>query len=135
MGGLVLKLRAGERVLVNGAALESCGRPSRLRVITPGTDILRMRDAIDPEAARTPVGQLAHVVQMLVAGAVDPAAAAQEARVRVDDLRAAFVEPGDLTVLDRVAELLDEGRAYPALRLLRDLRDREARIFAMTGGM
>ena len=38
-------------------------------------------------------------------------------------------------MLDRIATLLDTDRAYPALRLLRDLRDREARIFAMTGGM
>jgi flagellar protein FlbT len=130
MAGLVLKLKAGERVIINGAVLESVDRPSRMRVLTPGTDILRLRDAINPEDARTPVGRLTHLLQMLVAGLVPTEAALQEAQERITDLQAAFSDPEDLSVLGDVADELDAGRLYPALRRMQSLLPKEKALLA-----
>lgn len=55
MSGLVLKLAPKERVLVNGAVIENGDRRSRLSIVTPDAHILRLRDAIHPEQANTPV--------------------------------------------------------------------------------
>lgn len=132
MAGLVLKLKAGERVLVNGAVLESVDRPSRLRVLTRDTDILRLRDAIDPAEAETPVGRLANILQMIVAGAVPKETAEVEARDQIALLRTAFNAPEDIAVLDKVAFDLDANRPYPALRALRDLRKSEAALLKLT---
>lgn len=55
MSGLVLKLGPKERVLVNGAVIENGDRRTRLSIVTPNANILRLRDAIHPEQANTPV--------------------------------------------------------------------------------
>ena len=133
MPGLVLKLRDGERVLVNGAVIEASGRGCKLRVLTPGTDILRMRDAIDPREANTPVARLAHLLQMIVAGAVPRAEAVAEALQSLDALEDAFVEARDLDVVRAVRGEVEADRPYPALRALAPLRAREADIFAKAG--
>ena len=128
MPGLVLKLRDGERVLVNGAVIEAAGRGCRLRVLTPDTHILRMRDAIDPARVETPVGRLTHLVQMMVAGSVPAEAALAEALDALDALEDAFVESADRHAIRTVRGELESGRPYPALRALATLRDREALI-------
>ena len=55
MSGLVLKLGPKERVLVNGAVIENGDRRSRLSILTPNANILRLRDAIRPDEVTTPV--------------------------------------------------------------------------------
>lgn len=55
MSGLVLKLSPKERVLINGVVVENGDRRSRLAIMTPEANILRLRDAIHPEEAKTPV--------------------------------------------------------------------------------
>ena len=132
MPGLVLKLRDGERVLINGAVVEASGRGCRLRILTPGTNILRMRDAIDPALAGTPVGRLAHLVQMMVAGTVPLPQATEEARDALDALHDAFVDEADRVALRDIRTELEAGRPYPALRALNGLRDREAAILAVS---
>lgn len=128
MAGLVLKLKAGERVIINGAVLESVDRPLRLRVLTPGTDILRLRDAIDPEDVKTPVGRLAHLLQMLVAGLVPQEDGSAEAYRRFDELKCAFTDPEDIQLLELASEDLEAGRPYPALRRMQSLLPKEAAI-------
>ena len=44
MAGLVLKLGPRERVLINGAVVENVDRRSRLAVMTPNANILRLTD-------------------------------------------------------------------------------------------
>ena len=55
MSGLVLKLAPKERILVNGAVIENGDRRSRLSIMTPNANILRLRDAIHPDEVTTPV--------------------------------------------------------------------------------
>ena len=73
MSGLVLKLSPKERVLVNGAIIENGDRRSRLSIVTPGANILRLKDAIHPEDAKTPVRRVCYAVQMVLSGDSDPA--------------------------------------------------------------
>ena len=58
MTGLILKLAPHERVLINGAVIENGERRSRFCIVTPNANILRLRDAIHPEQARTPVSRI-----------------------------------------------------------------------------
>ncbi|WP_308915877.1 flagellar biosynthesis repressor FlbT [Jannaschia sp. LMIT008] len=134
MAGLVLKLREGERVLVNGAVIESTGRGCRLRVLTPGTSILRMRDAIDPAQADTPVGRVGHVVQMVVAGDMTLEDALPQVTPALDALHDAFVDASDRALVRTVGEELAAGRPYPALRAVQDLRAREGALLARAAG-
>ncbi|MEO0915193.1 MAG: flagellar biosynthesis repressor FlbT, partial [Pseudomonadota bacterium] len=68
MSGLVLKLGPRERVMINGVVMENGDRRTRLNVITPDANVLRLRDAIHPEEAVTPVKRTCYVAQMILAG-------------------------------------------------------------------
>ena len=71
MSGLVLKLGPKERVLINGAVVENGERRSRLVVHTPNANILRLRDAIHPDEATTPVRRVCYNAQLILSGDSD----------------------------------------------------------------
>ncbi|MEM9796271.1 MAG: flagellar biosynthesis repressor FlbT [Pseudomonadota bacterium] len=128
MPGLMLKMPSGDRIAINGAVIENAGRGARLRVLTPDTQLLRLRDAIDPTDAQTPVGRLAYAVQMIVVGEHDVEAALPAALSSTAQLRQAFVAPADRSMVEQIGGLLEERHFYQALRLLGQLRDREAAL-------
>ena len=70
MSGLVLKLNPKERVLVNGAVIENGDRRSRLSILTPNANILRLRDAIRPDEVNTPVRRVCYIAQLVLSGDV-----------------------------------------------------------------
>jgi flagellar protein FlbT len=124
----MLKMPAGDRIVLNGAVIENAGRGARLRILTPETQLLRLRDAIDPAAPATPVGRIAYAIQMMLIGEADPAAAMPEARGALVALRLAFRDPEDRAVVDAVIDHLSDGRLYQALRNAIRLRQKEAQL-------
>ena len=52
MSGLVLKLAPKERVLINGAVIENGDRRTRVSILTPNANILRLKDALHPDDAK-----------------------------------------------------------------------------------
>ena len=119
--GLVLRLAPGERVLINGAVIENGARRSHLLVITPQAHILRLRDAIDPADATTPIKRLCLVAQKAVAGQI----AAEEGRTQllagVKALPDAWRDRVGPAALRGVIPHVSAGRFYPALQLLRGM--------------
>ena len=131
MAGLMLKFPAGDRIVLNGAVVENVGRGARLRILTPQTQLLRLRDAVDPETATTPVARLAHIVQLMLVGELSPADAVPETLTALVPLRHAFTAPGDRSCIDVIADHLREGQFYQALRKLGQLRKREAVLLSV----
>jgi flagellar protein FlbT len=119
MTGLVLKLRPFEKLLVNGVILQNGERATRLRVRTAGASILRLRDAIHPEQAKTPLERVYYVAQLAVAGAADAAAA------RIEILAALDAEMNEERTeevrghLSKAREAADAGRLFSVMRSLR----------------
>ena len=130
MAGRMLKFPSGERIVLNGAVIENVGRGARLRLLTPNTQLLRLRDAIDPREASTPVGRLCHAVQLILAGECDPDPVRAETIAALSPLRQAFVDPSDRARIDEITDLLGRGQDYHALRALGRLRVREAQLLA-----
>lgn len=96
MSGLVLKLGPRERVLINGAVIENGDRRSRLSIMTPNANILRLRDAIHPEEVTTPVRRVCYIAQLVLSGDVDlPDAKAQILR-GMEQLNQVFGRAGQL---------------------------------------
>lgn len=126
----MLKIPSGDRIILNGAVLENVGRGARLRVLTPNTQLLRLRDAVDPKSADTPVGRIAQAVQLMLLEECDVEQVSIECLTALQPLHAAFLEPEDrLCVLD-VAKYVKSRNFYQALRLLGQLRRREAAILS-----
>ncbi|WIY25249.1 flagellar biosynthesis repressor FlbT [Parasedimentitalea psychrophila] len=131
MSGLVLKLAPKERVLVNGAVIENGDRRSRLSIVTPDANILRLRDAIHPEDANTPVRRVCYAAQLVLTGDIDP----QEDRLpmlrRIEDLSQVFTDPDSRTSLAEATEAVIQNNHYRCLKALRCLLPREERLIAV----
>ena len=68
MSGLVLKLGPRERVMINGVVMENGDRRTRINIMTPEANVLRLRDAIHPDDAKTPVKRVCYIAQLALAG-------------------------------------------------------------------
>ena len=128
MSGLVLKLGPKERVLVNGAVIENGERRSRLSIMTPQANILRLRDAIHPEEATTPVRRVCYAAQLVLTGDTDPSEARLPLMRRIEELSQVFTDPDSRTMLAVATRALAEGQHYHCLKALRGLLPREERL-------
>ena len=131
MPGLVLKLAPKERVLINGAVIENGDRRCRLSVVTPDANILRLRDAIHPDDANTPVKRVCYAAQLVLTGDLEPDAARQMLLRRIEELSQIFTDADSRSVLSEATEALVEEKYYRCLKALRRLISRESRLFAV----
>ncbi|QHQ36442.1 flagellar biosynthesis repressor FlbT [Algicella marina] len=134
MSGLVLKLGPRERVMINGVVMENGDRRTRLNVITPDANVLRLRDAIHPEEAVTPVKRTCYVAQMILAGEADAEEGRRQLLTGIEQLSQVFTDHESRAHLDSATKHVLAGKIYPALRSLRNLIARESRLFGQ-GGM
>lgn len=130
MSGLVLKLAPGERVLINGAVIENGDRRARISIRTPRANILRLKEAIHPDRVETPVARVCYAVQLILSGDVEEAAGRRDVLRGVEQLSQVFSDRDSREMLDRATADVLGGNFYQALRGLRALLPREARLFA-----
>lgn len=130
MTGLVLKLGPKERVLVNGAVIENGDRRSRLAILTPNANILRLRDAIHPGEANTPVRRICYIAQLALAGDADADLARQQLLRGIEQLSQALADPDSRSHLSAATSAVMAQDFYRALRRLRALLPREERLLA-----
>jgi flagellar protein FlbT len=132
MSGLVLKLGPRERVLVNGAVIENGDRRARVSILTPNANILRLRDAIRPEEATTPVRRVCYIAQLVLSGDVDAEEARHQLLRGIEQLSQALCDPDSRTQLSAATAALSDGDFYRTLKRLRSLLPREDRLLAAT---
>ncbi|SHJ05252.1 flagellar biosynthesis repressor FlbT [Wenxinia saemankumensis] len=132
MSGLVLKLGPHERVLVNGAVIENGERRSRISILTPRANILRLRDAIAPDEVTTPVRRVCYIAQLVLSGDVDRAEAEHQLLRGIDQLAQAMTDPDSHAQLSDAAEAVRSADIYRALKRLRGLLPMEERLLALS---
>lgn len=130
MSGLVLKLGPHERVLINGAVVENGDKRSRLAIMTPNAHILRLRDAIHPQEANTPVKRVCYVAQLVLTGDATPDDTRQQLLRGIEQLSQVLTDHDSRTQLNIATKAVLEDQHYQALKALRTLLPREERLFA-----
>ncbi|MEL6169668.1 MAG: flagellar biosynthesis repressor FlbT [Pseudomonadota bacterium] len=130
MSGLVLKLAPKERVLVNGAVIENGDRRSRLSIVTPDAKILRLKDAIHPNDANTPVKRVCYIAQLILSGDADGDEARPQLLRGIEQLSQVFKDTDSREHLAEATEHVVTGAFYKALKSLRAMIDREERLLA-----
>lgn len=130
MSGLILKLSPKERILINGAVIENGDRRSRMAILTPGAHILRLRDAIHPEEAKTPVRRMCYAVQLVLSGDSDKDDAHLSLLRGIEELSQVFIDQDSRKHLDLASRALVTGDHYKCLKSLRTLLPREERFLA-----
>lgn len=119
MGGLILKLRPHEELMINGVLVENGERNTRLRVKTEGAHILRLRDALKPEEATTPPKRAYYIAQLAVAGQLshgEAAAILKEALATAPE----FAGP-EFAGADDLNDCVDRHDFYQVMRSLREV--------------
>ncbi len=130
MSGLVLKLGPKERVLINGAVIENGDRRSRLSIVTPNANILRLRDAIHPEEVNTPVRRVCYIAQLVLSGDAKKEDAKLQLLRGIEQLSQVLTDHDSRTMLTNASEEVLDGQYYQALKALRGLLPREERLLA-----
>lgn len=131
MTGLVLKLGPRERVLVNGAVIENGDRRSRLAILTPNANILRLRDAVSPDQANTPVRRVCYIAQLALSGDADVAEAQSQLTRGIDQLAQVLRDDASQESLDAARVAATSGDFYRTLKRLRSLLPLEERLLAL----
>ena len=134
MSGLVLKLAPRERVLINGAVIENGDRRSRLSIITPNANILRLRDAIHPEEVNTPTRRVCYIVQLVLSGDTDKDEARMQLLRGIEQLSQVFTDDDSRRQLSAATDAVVSDQFYQALKALRTLLPREERLLASASG-
>lgn len=132
MSGLVLKLNPKERVLVNGAVIENGDRRSRVSILTPNANILRMRDALRPDEVNTPVRRVCYIAQLVLSGDVPPDDAMHQILQGIEQLSQVLRDPDSRAQLATATEAVGNNDYYRTLKALRSLLPREARLLSVS---
>ena len=130
MSGLVLKLGPKERVLIDGAVIENGDRRSRLSIVTPNANILRLRDAINPDEVNTPVRRVCYIAQMVLSGDAAPNDASLQLMRGIEQLSQVLVDEDSRNWLNSATSAVQDGQFYQALKSLRSLLPREERLLS-----
>lgn len=128
MGAMHLWLRAGEKIYINGAVLR-VDRKVALELLNDVTFLMESH-VIQAEDATTPLRQLYFVIQTML---IAPNEAAS-ARAMFDEMHPrllkAFRTPEVISGLEAVGGMVEAGRVYEALKMLRGLFPVEASILS-----
>ena len=130
MTGLVLKLGPHERVLINGAVIENGDKRSKLAIMTPNASILRLRDAIHPEEATTPVRRVCYIAQLVLSGDADSGDTRHQLLRGIEQLSQVLTDHDSRTQLATASRAVLENQPYQAMKALRLLLPREERLLA-----
>lgn len=129
---LVLELRAGDKMLVNGAALQFQTRASV--VLSNRARFLFGKQILPPEEARTPARRLYFAMQ--AAYVCEDAERPQYlgfARELAQDYAGATSSPAVLRILGAAMELLEADRCWEAMRQVRELFAHDDALLAHPG--
>ena len=130
MSGLVLKLAPRERVLINRAVIENGDKRSRLSIMTPNANILRLRDAIHPGEVTTPVRRVCYIAQLVLSGDAEPQVARMQLLRGIEQLSQVLTDPDSRAHLTAATAAVLADAHYQVLKSLRALLPREARLMA-----
>ena len=130
MSGLVLKLAPKERVLINGAVIENGDRRTRVAILTPNANILRLKDALHPDDAKTPVRRVCYIAQLILSGDADPDEARSQLLSGIEQLSQVLIDPDSRKMLEDATDAVVSERYYQAMKALRLLIPREDRLLA-----
>lgn len=122
---LKLELRAGEKLIINGAVIENAGSKASLLVLNRAA-ILRGKEILSAEDAQTPASRVHFALQCAYLFPEHRDEYLRQFRTLLSDFLKA--SPSAQTVADKVTAEVDAGRLYKAVRAARDIVYHELHI-------
>ncbi len=125
---MLLKLRAGEKLYINGAVIK-VERKATIELLNDATFLLESH-VIQPEEAITPLRQLYFVLQTELMGREEAPRARKMFQTMMSDTCAAFGVGAAADGLREAAALAEAGRVFEALKAIRALYPLETGLLA-----
>ncbi len=132
--GLVLKVKAGDRVVVNGAVLRNASRNQMIVEIENQSDVLRAEEILAESMASTPVRRLCHLIQIAMVSRDDRATLFPRIYEAIAELEAALAKSQGQTLRDTRA-LVEANNLYAAYRRLLPVITYEDELLALAAGV
>lgn len=132
MTGLTLTLKPREKFLVGGMMVENGPKRSSIRIEDDQVFVLRLSDALHPDAVCTPVTRAYHVVQQILACEVTADDGVEALTGRLAELTPIFVRAGHEESMVRIAMALSERRYFGVLMGLKALIAVEAEMLGLS---
>ncbi|MSO55207.1 MAG: flagellum biosynthesis protein FlbT [Rhodospirillales bacterium] len=128
---LKLQIKAGQRIIVNGAVVENIGTRTAALLVKNEAAIMRDTDILTPEDAVTPASRAYYALQCLY---LFPSQTDKYLPL-FKDLSAGYAEaaPSAREIIDGLREHVDQGQFYMALKKARDLIQHEAKVLTHVG--
>jgi flagellar protein FlbT len=118
MSNLVLEMRSGDMMVVNGAAIRFRGK-TRIE-LTAHARFLFGRQIMPPNEADSPARRIYYALQTAYIGDEDERRAGlAEARLRIDEFKGATTSAQAIALLDQAMAFAQGGKCYQALRMAR----------------
>lgn len=132
MSGLILKLAPNERILINGAVIQNGDRQTKFSIKTPNAHVLRLKDALHPDMANTPVSRICYIAQLILTGDAEPEEGRKQLLIGIEQLSQVFDDLDSRKILAAATEHTISRNIYQVLRQLKKLMPREARLFSVS---
>jgi len=128
---LTLKLKNGQKVIINGAVIENSGPPATI-VVHNSANILRDKDVVTEQEARSPAGLVYYALQCAYLFEDNRDEFLGQFETLLRDYVAAAPSAAPLAI--EILTPASKGDLYGALRIARRLREHEdERIGALRG--
>ena len=128
---LAVKLKPGERLVVNGAVLYN-GNTRNVLYFANRASILRERDVMQVEQAVTPTGRVYFTVQLMLLNPEDVDSYIATFEQLMTGLLRSFKSPPILKGLTDCAYWVGQADYYKALATLRPVLDYETKLLSLT---
>ena len=133
MSNLVLELRQGDMIVVNGAAIRF--RTKTRIELTAHARFLFGRQIMAPSDADTPARRIYYALQTAYIGEPEERVAGlEEARARTREFQAATTSKMAQALLDQALACAEAGKCYQALRLARRVVQHEDAVLGRVPG-
>lgn len=129
--GLRIRLKSGERVILNGCVIRNVGA-SRMDIeIENRSDVLRGDEIISKKDACTPVRALAHAIQHALASRDHREELLPHIFNSLNEIEAVF-NPVVAPAINAVRECINKEEYYGALKSLQPVLSREAQLLGLS---
>lgn len=108
--------------------IENGDRRTRLSILTPDANILRLRDAIRPDEVNTPVRRVCYIAQLALSGDAAPADSRRQLLLGIEHLSQALRDDDSRANLNAATAAVMDDDFYRTLKSLRTLLPREERL-------
>jgi flagellar protein FlbT len=127
MSNLILEMRQGDMMVVNGAAIRFRAK-TRIE-LTARARFLFGRQIMPPDQANSPARRIYYALQAAYIGEpAERAAGLETARQRIEEFKRATTSPTAASLLDQALALANADNCYQALRLARRVMQHETAI-------